>query len=147
VGDKCLDTSYYPYIYIKDGSIYRGIVKNKHYHYYSSGKEVNISDELVDEKVLYSKEKYGNITDYKRLQEPDIWESYIASDKGLFKYSDVETEECKKYEDIKCERDFVRVDKLDKYKDEIKLITTDYIVTNNNYIFSVHDIFNYNFDE
>lgn len=132
-------TGYNKYIYIKDGSIYEGIVKLKHYYNYEENRDIELSSELLEEKILYYKEEYGNIYDYNELTELND-NSIIISDNGVFNYTDIQTEECNKYEDIKCEKKFIKNEKIDKYMSNIKFINVSYVVTNDNSFIRLRDI-------
>jgi hypothetical protein len=139
-GGKGIIDEYEKYVYIKNGSIYEGFVKHKYYRYYEADREESVSSSLVDEKVLFSSEEYGNITDYYCLEFQAVWKSMIISDKGVYILSDDETEECKKYEDIECEKKFLRREDIDKYMGDIKYINAYYFVTKNNSIGALSDL-------
>lgn len=125
---------------LKDGEIYK----------------IKVKDNKIINKDLYlSKEEYGYIKEarvndylyrYKKEYlgiEPQIVK--LITDKGIYVLRENITEECSKYEDIKCELKLELSDIYAKYKDDIKYLGLEYTILKDNNIIST-DIFYANLD-
>jgi len=69
----------------------------------------------------------------------------LITDKGIYVLRENITEECSKYEDIKCELKLELSDIYAKYKDDIKYLGLEYTILKDNNIIST-DIFYANLD-
>lgn len=65
---------------------------------------------------------------------------YILTSTGLYNYETIKTEECQKYEDVICDNDYVKKDKYEIIKDDIKYFDNNIILLNDNTIISVYYI-------
>ena len=105
-------------------------------------------DKIVSKEVYLSKDKYGSIKDakyndyvlrykkdYLTIDEQIV---KLITDKGIYVLKENETEECKKYEGVQCEMNFVMSDIYEKYKDDIKYLGLDYTILKNNNIISTN---------
>lgn len=100
---------------------------------------------LLKEEILLSNSDYGNIYDIMSDNQVSIslgtWKDLasleivrIVSDKGLFSLKYIETEESKKYADVKPTFEMVKSDIYSKYKDDILYINSQYVFTRDNNI-------------
>lgn len=117
---------------------------------YENGKTIL---ELLDEEIILSKDIYGNILDFeysnmiftspysfKDIEEQTI--TKLITNNGLYLGKYIETEECKKYEDVPCEVKLVKSDIYEKFKDDIKYVDSNFIFTNDNYIIKTNMLTN-----
>lgn len=128
---------YSKYMALKnDGNIYEVVVK----------QSLNMNgyvNEIVEENILYSKETYGSIKDFDYLYSEYDNENgmkNIISDNNFYSIKKIETEECKKYADIECETKLEVNAIYNKYKSEIKYISINYMLSNNNSIIPIEAI-------
>ena len=109
-----------------DGQIY----EQQYQYQYATGKYI-----VVSEKVLFSNEEYGHITDflYNYMGEGNKNNGIdgIVSDKGLFYLKQTDDQ---KYIDTEQTYEMVASDIYNKYKADIKYINGDYIFTTDNNI-------------
>ena len=115
-----------------DGNVYT--------QYYDQAQKI-----LLKEEILLSNTDYGNIYDIMTDSQVSIslgtWKDLnsseivrIVSDKGLFSLKYIETEESKKYADVKPTFEMVKSDIYSKYKDDILYINSHYVFTKDNNI-------------
>ncbi len=132
---------YKKYIVLKsDGNIYSSIYKIR-----SKDNKKKIS--LVKEKIIYSENDYGHITDFAvNSYGSERVVNLIVSNTGIYTLKEIITEECQKYEDVACESKLTLIDdfSLKKYKDQIKYVDKNFVVTNNNSILKTNIVFNIN---
>ena len=92
-------------------------------------------------ELLYSKEEYGDILDYKVASgiekdhmyiDVEIQPTILITTKGVYTLNEIETEECMKYEDIKCEIKMVPSDIYNKFNKDIKFVNKNYAILSNN---------------
>lgn len=115
-----------------DGNVYT--------QYYDQAQKI-----LLKEEILLSNTDYGNIYDIMTDSQVSIslgtWKDLnsseivrIVSDKGLFSLKYIETEESKKYADVKPTFEMVKSDIYNKYKDDVLYINSQYVFTKDNNI-------------
>lgn len=129
------------YLVIKDGNIVEMTYDNL--------------NNFISEEVIYSKEDYGyiklakydyelNFGSYIKEIQPQI--TLILSDKGLYTLKEIETDECKKYQDINCELKLVESEIYKKYNSDIKYIGSEYTMLNDFSIIKTY-LFSYELDK
>ena len=94
------------------------------------------------EELYKSLEEYGNIkhiffdsylyTNNKSYQLEDNTITAIISDKGYYYLDEVKTDECTKYEDVKCELELKESEIYKKFNKDIKYILGEYTILNDN---------------
>lgn len=112
---------------------------------------------LIDNKtVIYSQDDYGYIKNAKYSSElyryknsyldiePQI--TKMITDNGIYVLRERLTDECQKYEDIKCDLKLELSDVYSKYKNDIKYLGIDYAILNDNNVIST-DIFYANLNQ
>ena len=130
-GDNAVNASVYA-VLKDDGQIY----EQQYQYKYNIGKYV-----MISEKVLYSNEDYGNITDfiYNYMGEGNSNNGIygIVSDKGLFYLKQTDDQ---KYIDTEKTYEMVSSDIYSKYKNDVKYVNGDYIFTVDNNIIKTNMI-------
>lgn len=128
-GRDYITSDYVKYVILRnDGNIYEAI-----YNRVNNYNKKLIDFSLVNQKVIYSKNDYGSIKSFNMSQKSSSYSIYsLSTNNGLFILKTFEDEECKKYEDIKCEQKLVLNEGYLKYSNEIKYIDYNLILTNNN---------------
>jgi hypothetical protein len=106
---------------------------------------------ISNKSIILSKENYGNIKSanytgdlyrYKKSYieiEPQV--TKMVTDNGIYVLKEKETDECIKYEDIKCELKLELSDVYLKYKDNIKYLGLDYAILDDNNVVSTSVFF------
>ena len=125
----------------KDNKIYTQIYNGLHDY----SKEKNTYT-LVKEDLYKSLEEYGNIKELyvatafnsmdtkKQYQFDDYTISALVSDKGYYYLSEIKTDECAKYEDVKCELELKESEMYKKFSKDIKYIGREITVLSDNSI-------------
>lgn len=128
-GRDYITSDYVKYIILRnDGNIYEAV-----YNRVNNYNKKLISFTLVNEKVIYSKNNYGSIKSFNISQTSSSYSIYsLSTSNGLYILKTFENEECKKYEDVKCEEKLVLNEGYLKYSNEIKYIDYNLILTNTN---------------
>ena len=85
-----------------------------------------------------------NFGSYIKEIQPQI--TLILSDKGLYTLKEIETDECKKYQDINCELKLVESEIYKKYNSDIKYIGSEYTMLNDFSIIKTY-LFSYELDK
>ena len=132
--------SYRKYMILKnDGNIYSTIYRIR--NAYNSGK----SYKVVKESIAYSSYDYGFITDfnlysYGNSKTVDM----IVSNRGIYTLKEIVTDECAKYEDVICEQKLSLIEDFsyEKYKDQIKYVDKNFVITNNGSFLKTKLVFN-----
>lgn len=122
------------YLILKnDGNVYKAKIIGK--------SNVNSLDdaEITKKELLYSKEDYGFI---KKIFLTSESYPVLVTDKTLYNFKTIETEECKKYLDVECETKLVENEFYNKYKDEIKFIDS-YTLLKGNKILKTESFLDY----
>lgn len=113
------------YVLKKDGKIY--------YRFYKYNDSYAWSSTTFLKDTLWEKsEQFGHILSFKRDNSDAVSINIVISDKGLYYLKDIETEECLKYADVECEKDYVKSKLYDEYKNQIKFINGEYTIFKNN---------------
>ncbi len=90
--------------------------------------------EITETKLsIYTKETYGKITDFQFYDDLGM---RLVTETSLYTTEEIETEECTKYVDVKCEEKLIQNENYIKYKDQIKYIDTNYLITVDDYLIS-----------
>ena len=130
-----LNYYYLKYLILKtDGNIYETVFKKTQIYYYESEYSIYNYD-IVSEKVLYSKDDYGEIKYFSGMDKLN----YLVSSKGLYTLETIETDECKKYVDIECKKKLTLNDVYLENKDKIKYIDKNIAVSKDNEITNTND--------
>ena len=110
---------------------------------------IKVKDNKIISKDLYlSKDEYGYIK-YARFDEflYRYKKSYLniestitklITDKGIYVLKENITDECSKYEDVKCELKLQLSDIYSKYKDDIKYLGLEYTILKDNNVISTN---------
>ena len=98
------------------------------YSYYVTNSEI-----IKNNGIVFNKDEYGKIKYfyYSASSDKKIENIIIYSENGLYTLEDIKTEECTKYEDIKCQKEILLNDKLKEYKDEIIYFDKNIIIDKN----------------
>lgn len=124
------------YVLKSDGNIYDTTYRQRYYYDNEVTKYT-----LIDEEIIISKENYGFIKSFEANYYNDTYRlEKIITDNSYYELKDVETEDCLKYEDVKCEQAFILNEKIDEYKNEIKYISNNKIVTKDNSILYTYSL-------
>jgi len=131
-----------------DGNLYKQLYYDK-----------NINDyELVKEEIIFSKEKYGkikNITYGNNVYDnefdygiylKDTQVLTLTTDTGYYFLDVIKTNDCVKYEDVKCEVAIEKSKIFKKYSDDIKYIGINYTILKDNTIINTN-ILSYDLDK
>ena len=127
------------YLLKSDGNIYEAFYKMK-YSYKNNKRTLS----LAKEKVIYSVDEYGHISDFLISSSSMPKMEMIVSNTGIYVPKIIETEECMKYEDVACETKLTKVEDFDKYKDQYKYLDKNIVVTKKNAILKTSVAFNIN---
>ncbi len=124
----------YPYAIVlkKDGSLYKQKYNGDYDYNTFETTYSTISDEL-----FLSNNEYGNILNatLNYNYDKDEYEiNTLITDKGYYYYGEVKTEECTKYQDIKCEKKIMESEIYKTFKKDIKYIGNTYTILNDNSI-------------
>lgn len=128
------------YVLKSDGNIYKSIYKIK--SSYSNNKKTY---SVVKDEIAYSANDFGHISDFSiNSYGNDKTVNLIVSNKGIYTLKEILTEECQKYEDVACESKLTLIDdySYDKYKDQIKYVDKNFVITKNNSILKTKLVFN-----
>lgn len=81
-------------------------------------------------KIVYSSEEYGKIKYfyYSSNDSKSIENIILLSDKGLYTNETINNDDCIKYADIECKKEFKLNEEYDKVKEKIIFFNKDYIV-------------------
>ncbi len=116
------------YIVLKDdGNIYEQLYN---YNYDDFG---NIKISLINEKVFLSSENYGKIEFFELNDSGEI--NRLNTSNGVYILKEI-GDNCKKYQDIKCDKELVLSEVYKKYANEITYIGLNSL-TKDNVIFSL----------
>lgn len=127
------------YVLKPDGCIYEIIYKIT-----TNSKKNTKTASVASEKILYSSTDFGAITDFG-LNTATIKEiNLLVTKKGVYELQQIETEECMKYADVQCQTKMVMPETYtyEKYKDQIKYMDKNYVVTTKNSIIPTSIVFN-----
>lgn len=126
----------------RDNKLYKQVYIDNSYYINNEYKH-NIN--LKSEEIYKSLEEYGNIqqismSDYYynnsgktyELEENTI--TTIISDKGYYYLTEIETDECKKYQDIECELELKESEIYKRFSKDIKFIGEQYTLLSDNSI-------------
>lgn len=114
-----------------DGSLYK---QEYNANYNSDASKVIFS--IKKEEIFLPNDEYGNILNAVLYYDYDKKEYEIrtlVTDKGYY-YGEVETEECVKYQDIKCEKKILESEIYKKFSKDIKYIGDNYTILSDNSI-------------
>lgn len=115
-----------------DGSLYK---QEYNANYNSDASKVIFS--IKKEEIFLPNDEYGNILNAVLNYDYDKKEYEIrtlVTDKGYYYYGEVETEECVKYQDIKCEKKILESEIYKKFSKDIKYIGDNYTILSDNSI-------------
>ena len=115
-----------------DGSLYK---QEYNANYNSDASKVIFS--IKKEEISLPNDEYGNILNAVLNYDYDKKEYEIrtlVTDKGYYYYGEVETEECVKYQDIKCEKKILESELYKKFSKDIKYIGDNYTILSDNSI-------------
>ena len=115
-----------------DGSLYK---QEYNANYNSDASKVIFS--IKKEEIFLPNDEYGNILNAVLYYDYDKKEYEIrtlVTDKGYYYYGEVETEECVKYQDIKCEKKILESEIYKKFSKDIKYIGDNYTILSDNSI-------------
>lgn len=115
---------------------YEFIVLKKDNSLYKQTYKLNGKFTLIDEEIFISNKEYGNIlnaTMKYNFEDKKYEIDTLLTDKGYY-YGEVQTEECTKYQDIKCERKISESEIYKKYNKNIKYINDKYTLLSDNFI-------------
>lgn len=115
-----------------DGSLYK---QEYNANYNSDASKVIFS--IKKEEISLPNDEYGNILNAVLNYDYDKKEYEIrtlVTDKGYYYYGEVETEECVKYQDIKCEKKILESEIYKKFSKDIKYIGDNYTILSDNSI-------------
>ena len=104
------------YVLKSDGNVYL----------YETSKHKIISKN----EIIYNSEEYGKIKYfyYTSNKSKSIENIILLSDKGLYTNEIINNDDCTKYADVECKKEFKINEEYDKVKDEIIFFNKDYIV-------------------
>ena len=125
-------TSPYAIVLKKDGSLYK---QEYNTNYNSDTSKSTFS--MKKEEIFLSNNEYGNILSatLKYNNDKNEYEiNTLITDKGYYYYGEVKTEECTKYQDIKCEKKIIESEIYKKFSKDIKYVGQKYTILTDNSI-------------
>ena len=127
----------------KDNKIYTQIYNgirdyNKEKNTYTFVKEdlYKSLEEYGNIKELYVATAFNSMDTKKQYQFDDYTISAIVSDKGYYYLSEIKTDECVKYEDVKCELELKESEMYKKFSKDIKYIGKEITILSDNSVIS-----------
>jgi len=143
-------------VYMKDSEkiVIYGVVKTdgniyeQKYNRDDTWREIDASP--IEEKIIVSSADYGKIIDarysselYTRSSQIMTPESinYIMTENGPYFGKYIQTDECKKYEDIECKVELRKSEIYQKYEDEIFFSNSEWIITKDMKMFNTMNLF------